>query len=135
MPWVTALDARLGVNYRLGKDSVITLSVEGFNVFNSQRPIAVDNNYTFDTVGPVINATQGTVPKQYGGTCTSADPATCAPGNGHLPKPFYANGAPAFVSLPDPNQQPIGASVNPNWGRPLYYQPVRTFRFGARFTF
>ena len=75
------------------------------------------------------------MPKQYGGTCTSADPATCAPGNGHLPKPFYANGAPAFVSLPNPNQQAIGASVNPNWGRPLYYQPVRTVRFGARFTF
>jgi hypothetical protein len=25
--------------------------------------------------------------------------------------------------------------VNPNWGRPLYYQPVRTIRFGARLSF
>jgi len=135
MPWVTSLDARLGVNYRVSKDSVVTVSVEAFNLFNSQRPTAVDNNYTFDTVGPVINATQGTVPKQFGGVCTTADPTTCAPGNGNLPKPFYANGAPGFVSLPDPSQQPIGAGVNPNWGRPLYYQPVRTIRFGARLSF
>ena len=135
LPWVTSLDARLGVNYRIGKDSVVTVSVEGFNVFNSQRPTGVDNNYTFDTVGPIIGGTQGTVPKQYGGVCTGADPTTCGQGNGHLPKPFYANGAPGFVSLPDPTQQPVGASVNPNWGRPLFYQAVRTIRFGARFTF
>jgi hypothetical protein len=37
--------------------------------------------------------------------------------------------------LPDPTQQPIGAAVNPNWGRPLFYQPVRTIRFGARLSF
>jgi carboxypeptidase family protein/TonB-dependent receptor-like protein len=135
LPWVTSLDLRLGLNYRLGKDSVITLSVEGFNVFNSQRPTGVDNNYTFDTVGPVIGATQGTVPAQFGGTCTTTSASSCAQGNGSLPKPFYANGAPGIVSLPDPQQQAFGASVNPNWGRPLQYQPVRTVRFGARFTF
>ena len=133
LPWVTSFDARLGVNYRLSKDNVFTVSVEGFNVFNSQRPVTVDNNYTFDTVGPIIGATQGTVPKQYGGR--QNPDGSFAPGNGSLPKPFYANGAPGVVSLPDPTQQPIAANLNPNWGRPQQYQPVRTVRFGARFTF
>ncbi len=133
LPWVTSFDARLGVNYRLSKDKVFTVSVEGFNVFNSQRPVTVDNNYTFDTVGPIIGATQGTVPKQYGGR--QNPDGSFAPGNGSLPKPFYANGAPGVVSLPDPTQQPIAANLNPNWGRPQQYQPVRTVRFGARFTF
>ena len=135
MPWVTSVDARLGVNYRVSKDSTLTFSVEAFNIFNSQRPVRVDENYTFDTVGPIINAKQGQVPTQYGGRCTTADPATCAQGNGSLPKPFYANGAPGIVGLPDPTQALIGANLNPNWGAPRQYQPVRTFRFGARFTF
>ena len=104
MPWVTSLDARLGVNYRLGKDSVITVSVEAFNVFNSQRPTAVDNNYTFDTVGPVIDATQGTVPPRR----DTAGPAPAPTRHVDLtrlamaacPRPFYANGAPAQSRCP-----------------------------------
>ena len=135
LPWVTSVDARVGVNYRLSKDSTLTFSVEAFNIFNSQRPVRVDENYTFDTVGPIINGKQGSVPNQYGGRCETADPATCVPGNGSLPRPFYANGAPGLVGLPDPTQALIGANLNPNWGAPRQYQPVRTFRFGARFTF
>jgi hypothetical protein len=135
MPWVTSFDARIGINYRITKDSTVTISFEGFNLFNSQRPVRVDENYTFDTVGPIINAKQGAIPTQFGGPCQTADPATCTPGNGSLPRPFYANGAPGLVGLPDPTQQLIGANLNPNWGRPRQYQPVRTFRFGARFTF
>ena len=133
LPWVTSFDARVGINYRFGKDSVLSLGVEAFNLFNSQRPVNVDNNYTFNTVGPIIGASQGTVPTKYGGV--QQPDGSFLPGNGSLPKPFYANGAPGVVSLPDPAQNVTAASVNPNWGKPLQYQAVRTFRFSARFTF
>ena len=133
LPWVTSFDARVGINYRISKDSVFTVGVEAFNLFNSQRPVQVDNNYTFNTVGPIIGATQGTVPTKFGGA--QQPDGSFLPGNGSLPRPFYANGAPGVVSLPDPSQQVSAASVNPNWGKPLQYQSVRTFRFSARFTF
>ena len=133
LPWVTSLDGRLAVNYRVSKDSVLTLGVEAFNIFNSQRPLTVDNNYTFATVGPIIGATQGTVPKQYGGA--QQPDGSFAQGNGSLPRPFYANGSPGVISLPDPTQAVTAVAVNPNWGKPLQYQAVRTFRLSARFTF
>ena len=133
LPWVTSFDARVGINYRISKDSVFTVGVEAFNLFNSQRPVQVDNNYTFNTVGPIIGATQGTVPTKFGGA--QQPDGSFLPGNGSLPRPFYANGAPGVVSLPDPSQQVSAASVNPNWGKPLQFQSVRTFRFSARFTF
>jgi hypothetical protein len=104
--------------------------VDAFNIFNSQRPTLVDDNYTFDTVGPIVGATNGTVPTQYGGVCAGAS-GPCQQGNGSLPK-----AAPNLhVALADPLGAPIPVQVNPNWGRPLAYQAVRTFRFSLRFTF
>jgi len=138
LPWVTSLDARVNLNYRLSKDSVITASVEAFNVFNSQRPVSVDENYTLNTVSPILGATQGTVPAQFGGICSGTTIDTCAPGNGSLPKPRVANsttGAAINVSLPDRNGNPIPRVTNLTWGTPTNYQPVRQFRFSLRFTF
>src|SRR5262249_8509943 len=66
LPWVTSFDARVAFNYRMGKDSVLTAGIEAFNIFNSQRPITVDNNYTFDNVGPIVGARNGSVPAPYG---------------------------------------------------------------------
>ena len=40
---------RRSASTTLGKDSVITAAVEGFNLFNSQRPVTVDENYTAGT--------------------------------------------------------------------------------------
>ena len=130
LPWNTSLDVRLLVNYRLSKDSVISAGVDAFNIFNSQRATLVDQNYTFDTVGPIIGASNGTVPTQYGGLCQSST-GPCANGNGSLPK-----AAPnRYVQLADPTGVPIPVQVNPNWGHPTSYQAVRTFRFSLRYTF
>ncbi|HZW90125.1 MAG TPA: TonB-dependent receptor, partial [Myxococcaceae bacterium] len=71
MPWVTSVDARLNFNYRISKDSTVTAGVDAFNIFNSQRPTRVDQNYTFNEVGPIVGGTQGTVPTQYGGVCAN----------------------------------------------------------------
>jgi hypothetical protein len=141
----------VGFNYRLSKDSVLTAAVEGFNLFNSQRPITVDNNYTFDNVGPIVGATNGSVPAPYGSIVRAGpnyDPnlsfqqnvdngnaVILSPGNGSLPKPRFIGGAAAQVLVPDPTQQVTFVNTNPNWGKPTNYQPVRSFRFSIRWTF
>ena len=142
LPWVTSLDLRVNLNYRLTKDSVITGSVEAFNVFNSQRPISVDENYTAGTVAAILGARQGAVPPEFGGQCPSAGcPAGPLPqGNGSLPKPRIdtapgANGAAVLVVLPNRNGVPTPTVPNLAWGTPTNFQPVRQFRFSLRFTF
>jgi len=134
LPWVNSVDARLALNYRLSKDSVITVGVDGFNLFNFQNPIRVDEEYvTLPSLtgggrdpGPIVNGTQGSIPAPYGV-------------NGSLPRGGVVAGpnGPELktVVLPDPDQQPQTYAINPNWGRATQYQAVRSFRFTARFSF
>jgi hypothetical protein len=134
LPWVNTVDARLALNYRLSKDSVISVGVDGFNLFNFQNPIRVDEEYvTLPSLtgnardpGPIVNGTQGNVPAPYGV-------------NGNLPRGGVVAGpnGPELktVVLPDPDQQPQTYAINPNWGRATQYQAVRSFRFTARFSF
>jgi hypothetical protein len=137
LPWVTSLDVRVNLNYRLSKDSVITAAVEAFNVFNSQRPVSVDENYTQGTVSAILGARQGSVPTEFGGICATAAAASCAQGNGSLPKPHVnpATGAGIRVGLPNRNGVLSSQVTNLTWGTPTNYQPVRQFRFSVRFTF
>jgi len=136
LPWVHSVDSRLAVNYRLSKNSVLTVGVDGFNLFNSQNSIRVDQEYVTQRSltgerpgrdpGPIINGTQGNVPAPYGV-------------NGSLPRGRVVAGpnGPELTSvvLPDPDQHPQTYNINPNWGRATEYQPVRSFRFSARFSF
>jgi hypothetical protein len=139
LPWVTSMDAKVGLNYRIAKDTVVTAAVEGFNLFNSQRPITVDENYTAGTVSPILGAKQGSVPTQFGGVCANATAASCAPGNGSLPQPRVdpnsATGGAIRVSLPNANGNPSSQVTSLTWGKPTNYQPVRQFRFSLRVTF
>ena len=143
LPWVTSLDGKVNFNYRFTKDLMLTASVEAFNIFNSQRPTQIDQRYTQDAVGPIIGATPGTVPTQFGGLCpqTANYPGDaagqgCQPGNGNLPKPYvYPDGNRGYVVLPAADQTPTVAAVNPAWGQANAYQPVRQFRFSLRVTF
>src|SRR5262249_28586594 len=136
MPWVTSLDARLAVSYRASKDLVFSGAVEAFNLFNSQRPTAVDQNYAADVVSPIVGARQGTVPRQYGGLCSSDDALTCVPGNGSLPRPKVdATGNPINVGLRDPHGKLASVPTNLTWGTATNFQPVRQFRFSLRVSF
>jgi hypothetical protein len=139
LPWVTSLDAKVGLNYRLSKDTVITASVEGFNLFNSQRPVTVDENYTAGFVSPILDASQGSVPTQFGGLCANATAASCGTGNGSLPHPRVDPNSPTGrairVGLPNPNGALSSQVTNLTWGRPTNFQPVRQFRFTLRVTF
>ena len=139
MPWVTSLDARFGVSWRFSKDLVVSAAVDGFNLFNSQRPTAVDQAYTDAAVSPIIAATQGSVPSQYGGICSGTAPSTCAPGNGSLPRPIVdpqsSTGAPIRVGLNDPSGQLASVPTRLTWGTPTNFQAVRQFRFSLRVVF
>ena len=139
LPWVTSLDAKIGLNYRLGKDSVITAAVEGFNLFNSQRPVTVDENYTADYVSPILGAKQGSVPtrvwrdlrRRDGGQLRLRQRLT-PPSSGRSHSP---TGGAIRVGLPDPNGVLSSQPTNLTWGTPTNYQPVRQFRFSLRVTF
>jgi Carboxypeptidase regulatory-like domain/TonB dependent receptor-like, beta-barrel len=155
LPWINTFDARISLNYRLGKDSVLSASVEGFNLFNGQRPVTVDQNYTFDNVGPVVGAKAGTLDSSIGlGAIVNTNPAAgpvydvtktyqenvaagavLRPGNGSLPRPSYVNGQTTQVVLYDPTQVLVPVNTNPNWGKATATQPVRSFRFSVRYTF
>jgi hypothetical protein len=139
LPWVTSLDLRVGLNYRLGKDSVVTAAVEAFNLFNSQRPVAVNENYTRGFVTPILNAKQGSVPTELGGICASPNPTSCAKGNGSLPRPRVdpgsTTGGAIRVGLPNLFGKLSSQLTSLTWGKPTNYQPVRQFRFSLRTTF
>jgi hypothetical protein len=141
LPWVTSLDARVNFNYRLSKDSVVSASVEAFNIFNSQRPLSVDENYTAATVSAILGARQGAVPTEFGGQCPVGQCAAppLPQGNGSLPKPTVDPASPAGAAirivLPNRNGVPTATVPNLAWGTPTNFQPVRQFRFSLRFTF
>ena len=137
LPWVTSFDAKVALNYRVSKDAVVSAGVEAFNLFNSQRPLTVDENYTAGTVTPILGATQGSVPTQFGGVCSGTTGASCAPGNGSLPqpRPDPATGAAIRVGLPNANGVLSSQVTSLTWGKPTNFQPVRQFRFSLRLTF
>src|SRR5262249_42309281 len=77
LPWVTSLDAKIGLNYRLGKSSVLTAAIEGVNLFNSQRPVGVNELYTPGLVTQILGAQQGSVPSEFGGSCATKAATRC----------------------------------------------------------
>ena len=154
LPWVTSMDGRVNLNYRLTKDSVVSVGVEGFNLFNSQRAISNNQNYTTavaNSVGTVNGATPSTIPTQYGGICpydgvsgastkaacqTAVAGGTGPVGNGTLPKPgFYPDGTGFYTVLPDPAGKAKVVQINPAYGSATAFQAVRQFRFSLRVTF
>ena len=141
LPWVHSIDAKVSVNYRFSKDMVLSAGVDGFNLFNFQKPVTVDNNYILvdaqGDAGPIVGGRNGSLANTYGKPCgdvAGADPATLTGGcgNGSLPKSTSSG----KVMLPLPDQSGVSAfTINPNWGRATAYQPTRIIRFNLRLTF
>jgi len=110
-PWVNNIDGNLGVNYRMNKTQVLSLSVDVFNLFNFQQATTVDEAYTFRSVIPVAGgkpAGERLTPEQV----TAYDPATGLP-SGTLTE----------------------ADVNKNFRQPTAYQAPRQIRLGLKYTF
>ncbi|RKG83920.1 TonB-dependent receptor [Corallococcus sp. CA049B] len=112
-PWINSVDSNVGVNYRVSKDSVVSFTLDVFNLFNFQGVDSVDESYTFSQVLPVYDA-------KTGKSGTVADlPTADSPGN----VPGAGGGTLAFED------------VNQNYKNPDRYQAPRQIRFGVRYTF
>ncbi|ATB37682.1 TonB-dependent receptor [Cystobacter fuscus] len=55
LPWNHRVDGRLALNYRLSRELTASFSVDVFNIFNFQAPVAYDQNYTYSSVLPIEN--------------------------------------------------------------------------------
>lgn len=107
LPWTHSIDARLAASFQLGGRRALIIEADIWNIFNFQAATAVDENYTFADVSPVL-----------GGSPESID---C-----NLPfcPLLYSDGTPF---------NPIDR--NPNFGKPTAYQPPRAVRISARLEF
>ncbi|RYZ13589.1 MAG: TonB-dependent receptor, partial [Myxococcaceae bacterium] len=113
-PWINSVDSNVGVNYRVSKDSVVSFTLDVFNLFNFQGADSVDESFTFSQVLPVY------------------DPQTGKAGNASdLPGP----GNEGNVELADHSGKLEAEDVNQNFKNPDRYQAPRQIRFGVRYTF
>jgi outer membrane receptor protein involved in Fe transport len=110
-PWVNNMDANVGVNYRLNRTNVLSLSVDVFNLFNFQQVTSVDEAYTFQNVLPITGG------KAAGGTLTPDQVTVLDPATGLPAGTLSAEG------------------VNKNFGQPTSYQNPRQIRLGLKYTF
>ncbi|SET20945.1 Carboxypeptidase regulatory-like domain-containing protein [Myxococcus fulvus] len=107
-PWLNVIDSNIGVNYRVSKDSVISVTLDVFNLFNFQGVSTVDQTYTLLSVQPI----PGGKPSDL-------------PGN-------------VQWQAGEERDEPFGTvdnDVNPNFKNPTSYQPPRQMRLGVRYTF
>jgi hypothetical protein len=54
-PWTWQLNLRGGASYKLSKDYGLGFTLDLFNVTDNREVLTVDQNYTFDSVSPVVN--------------------------------------------------------------------------------
>jgi hypothetical protein len=62
LPWVHTMDSHVGVNYRLARNSVLTVGLDVFNLFNFSGVTGRDQRYTRADVLPIENGTQADLP-------------------------------------------------------------------------
>jgi outer membrane receptor protein involved in Fe transport len=105
LPWYNDVDGHLAVNYRLSKDSVLSASIDAFNLFNFQGVTGTDQDYTVGPNGalPIPNGTPADLPN---GVHSDLD--------GHIL---------------------AGDELNPNFGNTTSYQSPRSIRLGVKLTF
>jgi hypothetical protein len=61
-PWTWQLNLRGGANYKISKDYGLGFTLDLFNVTNNREVLTVDQNYTFDSVSPVVNGRPADLP-------------------------------------------------------------------------
>ncbi|HLK98961.1 MAG TPA: TonB-dependent receptor [Myxococcaceae bacterium] len=106
-PWVNTIDSNVGLNYRVGKNQVVSVTLDVFNLFNFQTATRVDESYTYEEVIPVKDGTEADLP-------TEDSPGNVRRTSGGLLQ--YSE-------------------VNQNFRQPKEYQAPRQLRFGIRYSF
>ena len=123
-PWEFGADLQLGYRFNIDKDKTVSATVDIFNIFNFQAVTQKDNRYTASDVLPVA-----------GGSANADGSISNVIKSGALPPPA---GDDCGAAMPSPACQAYylqPSEVNPNFGRPTFYQAPRVFRFGLRTTF
>jgi hypothetical protein len=105
LPWVYGVNGRVGTSVALGKETRIGLSVDVYNLFNFQAPVARDQSYTYDTVAPIVGSSDLAKLEREGVAARAEDGRW------------------------------VLANRNPNFGRAAAYQLPRQFTFALRLTF
>ncbi|HYO59237.1 TonB-dependent receptor [Archangium sp.] len=105
-PWIHNIDSNIGVNYRISKTNVVSLSVDVFNLFNFQGVTAVDQTFTNQAVLPIEGG------KAEGELTENPGQVT------------KVNGKPLAES-----------ERNLNFNNPTQYQTPRQIRLGLKYTF
>jgi hypothetical protein len=119
-PFTTQLDLGGRWEYTITPPYVVKLSVDVFNVLNSQDVLAIDTNYTFDTVQPISNL-----------KCDSS-----AAGSANPEAKLKAD-CPQLAYLKTVEGRSV--TVNPNFGKPFgvtpSFQAPLSVRVGLALTF
>ncbi|MFO0761632.1 MAG: TonB-dependent receptor [Byssovorax sp.] len=108
--WIHNFDLRVGYSVKLSKESVASITMDIFNLFNFQGVTSRDQSYTFTDVLPIADGTTDDLPNEK-------------------------TGAPGKLTHSDGSAFDVKKEKNPNFGNPTSYQDPRQFRFGAKVTF
>jgi hypothetical protein len=116
-PFVTSVDLRGALEYALAPRYILRFTLDVFNLLNQQQALAVDQNYTFDNVLPIVN-----------GQCSKRDAASAGDPSGAA-----LADCPDLKYLRTTDGRPV--TLNRNFGRPTQYQPPLSVRFGLALSF
>jgi hypothetical protein len=120
-PFVNRVDLGGRFAYTITPPYAVQLSVDVFNVLNSEEIVNIDENYTFDAVQPIVGA-----------QCNSKDAVSSSNPIGAI-----AADCPQITSLRTTDGRPV--TVNPNFGKAealsTAYQTPLYFRVGVGLTF
>ena len=116
-PFVSQVDLRGGVEYVMTPPYALKFTVDFFNILNQQEAVNVDQNYTFDSVQPIVN-----------GQCKSRNGA-----EGKSPLTTAVADCPDLKYLRTTDNRPV--TLNTNFGRPTLYGAPFSVRFGLALSF
>jgi outer membrane receptor protein involved in Fe transport len=112
LPWLHNFDGHVGLNRKLTGDTVLSVSLDVFNLFNFQQYTAVDQSFTFTRVYAL----------EHGETIQDVE--ACQSSGGDCKVISTATGKPIAPE-----------EINPNFKRPTAYQSPRSIRLGAKISF
>ena len=111
LPWTHNVDTHIQYDLKLSKEAQLSVYMDIFNMFNFQEATAIDEDYTFGEVDPILDG----------------KPIKNAEGK--------LEPDPAQLVHPDGTPFDVETEKNPNFGKAVQFQSPRQFRFGARVTF
>ncbi len=120
LPWVSTVNLKGGVSYRVSKDNVVQFTADVFNLFDFRALTAVDETLSTQDLLPYV-APAGKNPQEA--ACLAGNDPNCV-----TPIQKYDPDTGEVVAA-------TPADYNPNFKKPAGYQAPISVRFGLRFSF